>query len=330
MRQIRISSFLRLVALTCTYAACTAGAADFPTKPIQFVLPFGAGATDLLSRVLTTCVSQRFNQSVVVVNKPGASGLLAANIVKAAPPDGYILMMGTSVAVTELVTRKDPEFDVRRDMEPITKIAYGIQGIYVNAQLPINNVTELVAYAKARPGQLNYATAGISSVNHISTEALSQVAGIKMTHVPYPAGTGPLLTALMAGEVQVVLTDTGAAQAALDSGKIRLIGVLLKDRLPSRPNVQAVVEVLPDMEKYLGTLWYGLFAPAKTSNEIIQSIHKSVTGCLNNTEVRTAFKKVGFEESQIVADTPAHFKASIQTDIARLSVLVRERGFEIR
>lgn len=311
--------------------ACGAATADYPTRPIQYIVPFTGGSTDVLARTLAACVSQKVGQPVIVVNKPGASGVLAANIVKASQPDGHTLMLGTSVAVTELVTRKDPEFDVRRDMEPITKIVSGLQAVYVNAQLPVNSLPELIAYAKARPGQLNYGTAGISSVNHISTEALSKVAGIRMTHVPYAAGgTGAQMSALMGGEIQVALTAVTSAQAALDSGKIKMIALLTDKREPSRPQVQAVVEVLPEMAPYLGTLWYGLFAPIKTSPEIVQSIHKTTTACLATSEVRASYKKLGFEESQIIGDTPAQFKASLLTDIANLSALVKDRGLEIR
>lgn len=327
---MKMSSVLRSVAIVGVLACAGAGAADFPSRPIQLVLPFGAGVTDVLARTLSSCMSQGFGQPVIVINKPGASGLLAANQVKAAAPDGHTLMMGTSIAVTELATRKEPGFDVRRDMESITRIANGVPGIYVNAQVPVKSLQELVAYAKANPGKLNYATSGIGSVMHFATESVSHVAGIKMTDVPYAGGTGPLLTALMAGEVQLALTDVTAGQSALDSGKVRMIGVFAKERMASWPDVPAVVEVLPNMADHLGILWYGLFAPARTPPEVTQIIHKNVTGCLNNSEVRAALRKIGFADSQIVGDTPAQFKASIQADVLRLGGIVRERGIQIQ
>ena len=204
--------------------------ADFPSKSIQLVVPYGAGTADPLARIVAVCLAPRLKQPVLVVNKPGANAVLGAKFVSAAPPDGHTIILAASATVTDLVTSQNPVFDVRTELDPITKLGSGVQGIYVNSSLPIQTIADLVNYAKARPGQLNYGTAGVGSVNHVSTEAFSTTTGIKMTHVPFPGGVGAFLNALMGGIIEVAMTDMGGAQAALDSGKIRLIGVMSKER----------------------------------------------------------------------------------------------------
>lgn len=319
-----------LAVVSVAVLSAAAHAQQYPNRTIQLVVPYGSGPSDMLARYVGNCVSTRVKQPVIVLNKPGAAGELGANFVKMAPPDGYTLIMAASATVTDLVTKQTPTFDVRQDLEPITKLGFGVQGIYVNAGLPINNVAELVSYAKANPGNLNYATAGIGSVNHLSTEALSLHTGIKMVHIPYPQGTGPFLSALMGGEVQLALTDVGGAQGALDSGKVRLIGLLTKQRMPSRPNVPAIVETFPGMATYTGTLWYGFFAPPKTPGNVIQKAHAEITACLNDPQVRASFRKMGYEDNQIIADTPAQFKASILDDIGRLREVVKQANIQLR
>ena len=326
----RTARRIGLAVLLGGFSAAPIHAQPYPNKSIQLIVPYGAGPSDMLARHVGACLSSRVRQSVVVLNKPGASGEVGANFVKLAPPDGHTLILAASATVTDLVTKQTPTFDVRQDLEPISKLAFGVQGIFVNAALPIGNAAELVNYARANPGKLNYATTGIGSVNHLSTEALSLSTGIQMAHIPYPQGTGPFLSALMAGEVQLALTDVGGAQAALDSGKVRLIGLLTRQRMPSRPAVPAIVETFPDMATYTGTLWYGFFAPPRTPVDVMHKAHAEITGCLNDPQVRASFRKMGYEDNQIVADTPAQFKASILDDIARLKEVVRQANIQLR
>lgn len=329
MRSIA-ARFFALVAPWAALCGMEAQAQTWPNRTISLIVPYGAGPSDMLARHVAGCLAGRIKQAVTVLNKPGASGELGANFVKGAAPDGYTLILAASATVTDLVTKKTPTFDVRQDLEPIAKLAFGVQGIFVNAGLPIGNVAELVSHAKANPDKLNYATTGIGSVNHLSTEALALHTGIRMVHIPYPQGTGPFLTALMSGEVQLALTDVGGAQAALDSGKVRLIGLLTRQRMPSRPAVPAIVETFPDMATYTGTLWYGFFAPPRTPADVVQKAHGEITACLNDPQVRASFRKMGYEDNQIVADTPAQFKASILEDIGRLGEIVRQANIQLR
>lgn len=302
--------------------ACAGAQAQYPSRPVQLVVPYGAGSSDLMGRISATCLSTHFKQPVLVLNKPGANAELGGTFVKNSPPDGYTLILTSSATVTDLATKKAPTFDVRQDLEPITKLGFGVQGLYVNAALPANSVAEFIAYAKANPGKLNYATTGIGSVNQLSTEALALNAGISIVHVPYPQGTGALLTGLMSGEIQIVMTSLSSAQPSLNSGKIRLLAVLEKQRSPSRPNLPTLVEGVPGMAAFTGTLWYGFFAPPRTPKDVIQKAHTEITACLKDPTVRAALQKLGYEDNQIVANTPEEFRASIIDEINQLKDVV--------
>ena len=326
-----MAKVLRVPRAAIAALALLAGAAHaFPDKTVQLVVPYGTGPADALGRIIATCLSPRLKQAVIVLNKPGANALIGHSFVKMAPADGHTILLTASAAVTDLVTSKAPAFDIRQDLEPISKLASGVQGLYVNAALPIHSVRDLVDYAKAHPAELNFATTGIGSVNHISTEALAITTGMKVTHVPFPQGTGPFLAAMMGGQIQFAMTDVSGAQAALESGKVRLIGVLTRERVPSRPEVPSIVESFPAMGAYTGTLWYGFFAPPKTPQDIVQKLHAEITACINDPQVRIQLKKFGYEDHQIVAGTPEQFRTSILEDVNRVKDIVQRANIPLR
>jgi len=304
---------------------------QYPSRLIQLVVPYGSGgSSDLMGRLSAVCMSARFKQPVVVLNKPGANAEIGGKFVSNASPDGYTLLLSSSATVTDLVTKRSPTFDVRKDLAPITKLGFGIQGIFVNVDLPAKTVSEFIAYAKANAGKINYASAGIGSVNQLSTEALALNAGLNMVHIPYEQGTAALLTGLMRGDVQLVLTSYTSAQSALKTGKIRLLGVLEKERSPTRPNLPTVVETVPGMASFVGTLWYGFFAPPKTSTDVIAKAHAEIAGCLkNDATLRSALREMGYEDTQIIADTPQHFADSIQNEINQLRDLVKRANIPL-
>lgn len=321
-----------LVPVACALLAVCAEAGaqtPYPSRPVQLVIPYGAGSSDLMGRITATCLATRFKQPVLVLNKPGANAELGGNFVKSATPDGYTLLLTSSATVTDLATKRAPTFDVRQDLEPITKLGFGVQGLYVTAALPATTVGELIAYAKANPGKLNYATTGVGSVNQLSTEALALNAGMKLVHVPYPQGTGALLNGLMSGEIQIVMTSLSSAQPALATGKVRMLAVLEKQRSPSRPNLPTLVEAVPGMANFTGTLWYGFFAPPKTPKDLIGKAHGDITACLKDQGVRTALQKLGYEDNQIVANTPEEFRASIIEEINQLKDVVQRANMPL-
>ena len=307
------------------FACCAGVHAQYPNRTVQIVIPFGpGGGVDRVGRVTASCLAVRYKQPVVAVNRPGANSAIGANAVKTAAPDGYTLLFGASTMVTDLAMGANPEFDVRRDLEPITKVLFGVQGIYVHAGLPIQSVAELIAHARANPGKLNYGTVGIGSVNHLATEALAMTTGTQLVHVPYPKGAGAFYTALMSGEIQLVLAEASTGQAAVDSGRVRLLGVVAPQRMPSRPAVPTILEAVPAAAPYVGNLWYGYFAPPHTPRDIIERNYVELRACVADEEARAQFRKMGYENNQIVANRPEEFKASIVDDVAKISELVKK------
>ena len=320
-----LNGVCRLTAAAAVFliALCSGVQAQYPNKAIQVAIPFGPGPSDLMTRITASCLSNRYKQPVVVVNKPGANGVIGATYVKNSAADGYTLGFAASTMVTDLAMSDNPTFDVRRDLEPITKIVFGVQGVFVNSELPIQSMADLVAYAKANPGRLNYGTVGIGSVNHLSVEALAITSGTRLVHVPYPKGNAAFMTALMTGEIQMAMTDVNAAQSLGDTGKIRLLAILAAQRLPSRPAIALVPDTVPGMANYIGNLWYGYFAPPQTARSIIDRTYNELKTCMADEEVRGQFKKLGYKSSQIVANRPEEFKASILDDVVKITDLVK-------
>ncbi len=325
-----LNSTRRLVAISAVLlmAVCATAHAQYPNKAIQVAIPFGPGPSDLMARITATCLSSRYKQPVVVVNKPGANGFIGASFIKAAAPDGYTLGFAASTMVTDLAMGENTSFDVRKDLEPITKIVYGVQGIFINSELPVQSMADLVAYAKANPGKVNYGSVGVGSVNHLATEALAITTGTNIVHIPYPKGTAAFLTAVMSGELQMAMTDVNSAQGMLETGKLKLLAILATQRLPSRPTIPLIPDAVPGMTTYIGNLWYGYFAPLQTPKEIIDRTYTELRGCLTDEEVRAQFRKVGYEGTQLVANRPDEFKASIAEDVVKISDLVKRANIK--
>lgn len=304
-------------------ALCTTALAQYPAHAIQVAIPFGPGPSDQMARITANCLAGRYRQPVVVLNKPGANGLIGASFVRTAAPDGYTLGFAASTMVTDYAMAAAPTFDVRRDLEPITKIAYGVQGVFVHGALPIRTMAELVAYARAQPGRINYGTVGIGSVNHLTVEALGITSGTRLVHVPYPKGNAAFMTALMTGEIQMAMTDVNAARLLGDNSRIRLVAVLSRQRLPALPDVPLVQETVPGMASYIGNLWYGYFAPPQTPGPIVERTYAELKACLADEDVRSQFRRLGYESTQLVGNRPEEFKASIAEDVAKIVELVK-------
>ena len=327
MISISVRRITTVLAVIVT-AFCTGVQAQYPNKPIQVAIPFGPGPSDLMARITATCLSSHYKQPVVVVNKPGANGFIGASFIKAAAPDGYTLGFAASTMVTDLAMGENTSFDVRKDLEPITKVVYGVQGIFINSELPVQTMADLVAYAKANPGKINYGSVGIGSVNHLATEALAVTTGTNLIHIPYPKGTAAFMTAVMSGELQMAMTDVNSAQGMLETGKLKLLAILSTQRLPSRPTVPLIPDAVPGMTRYIGNLWYGYFAPVQTSKEIIDRTYTELRGCLADEDVKGQFRKIGYEASQLVANRPDEFKASIADDVTKITDLVKKANIK--
>ena len=310
---------------------CNAAHSQYPSKPVQLAIQFGPGPADMIARITASCMSGPLKQPVVVVNKPGANGFIGASYIKAAAPDGYTLGFAASTMVSDLAMGANTSFDVRRDLEPVTKAVYGVQGIFINSELPVQSMADLVNYAKTNPGKINYGSVGVGSVNHLATEALTITTATNMVHIPYPKGTAAFLAAVMSGELQMAMTDVNSPQGMLETGKIKLLAILANQRLPSRPNVPLITETVPGMGTYVGNLWYGFFAPVQTPRDIIERNYTEIRRCLiNDEDTRAQFRKAGYESSQLIANRPEEFKASIAEDVAKISDLVKKANIKAK
>jgi len=303
-------------------AACPLfGNAAYPDKPIHIVVPYAAGGpTDVMARVLQGPLQQSLGVPIVVDNLPGAGGELGAQQVLHAAPDGYTLFLGNNgpSAVTPLL-QKGATFDPVKDFVPISLIAKATMTLTVSAQLPVYDMAGFLAYARAHPGELNYASAGIGSLGHLGTELLAKQAGLQMTHVPYK-GQAPTLAALIGNEVQVLLTTpTDALRAHVASGAIKLVAVTSERPSAFDPKADRVNCCVPGYVLYS---WFAFLARAGTPAPVIARLNQALASTLASEEVRKRFAGLG-----VVAESspPQVVTGLIREDLARWSVIIRER-----
>ncbi|MBC8023270.1 MAG: tripartite tricarboxylate transporter substrate binding protein [Burkholderiales bacterium] len=317
--------FIRTVAavLACCLAPGFAAAQAWPTKSVRIVVPFAAGgATDVVARLLSLKLTEAWGQNVVVENRLGAGGNIGADSVAKAPPDGYTLLLTSGAIVTASQHMyKSLPFDPAKDLVAITNVATGPQLIAVATAVPVKDLRELIAYAKANPKRINYGSAGIGSQTHLAAENFAYAAGIELTHVPYK-GESAALTDLMGGQIQLATPNFAAAVALVREGKIRALAVTSKERNPQLPDVPPAAEVLADFEN---AGWFGLMAPAGTPREVIEKVARDSARITLTDEFRARLAQLGMEP---VANTPAEFTSAIRVQSARWEKVIRERGIK--
>src|SRR3954465_12230514 len=271
----------RLWVLVALVVSQLAAAQSYPTKPIRLVGGLApGGATDIMARTLTPALSDELGQPVVVDNRPGAAGSIGAAIVAKAPPDGYTLFLASSSFTSNAVLEKNSAYDPLRDFAPITNVASGPFLLVVRSSLPVNSVAELIAYAKANPGKLNYASSGIGSTAHLTGELLKRTAGIEMTHIVY-RGAGPALADVLAGQVDLMFASIVSSVHHARSGKVRALAVTSLKRSSAVPEFPTVAETLPGFEM-VG--YFGLLAPAHTPAPIISKVHAAVVRAIQRRD----------------------------------------------
>src|ERR1700730_712377 len=266
----------------------------WPTRPVKVVVPFAAGGTtDILARVVAVSVSEAFGQQFIVENKPGAGGNIAAEAVAKADPDGYTFIIGTpgTHAINQFVYQ-NLAYDQIKDIAPVIIIARVPNLCSVTNALPVKSVTELIAYAKSKPGQLFYATPGLGSTAHVSTEWFKSRTGVEMTHVPYK-GSAPALTDLIAGRVQLMIDNLPAAQPFAESNSIRPLAVSSAKRWPGFPDLPTSAEA--GVPGYEAASWFTIGAPAKTPKDIIERLNASVDKFLQTEDGIARLRKLGAE-----------------------------------
>jgi tripartite-type tricarboxylate transporter receptor subunit TctC len=298
--------------------AASVGAQDYPNKPIKFVVPYPpGGGTDVVARIVNEPLATELGQPIIIDNRGGAAGNLGTDIVAKSAADGYtILFTLSSHTINPKLYEKLP-FDVERDFVPVSLVALIPQILVANPSVPITSVSELIAYAKANPGKLNYASVGIGSPAHIAGELLKLKTGIDMVHVPYKGG-GPAVTDTIGGQVQLAFVSMPAALQHVKSGRLRAIAVTSAKRSASAPDVPTIAESgVPD---YAVESWYGALAPAKTSPAIVARLNAAFVKVLDNAQVKERLFAQGAEAAP---STPAEFDRVIKDELAKWDVVIK-------
>jgi tripartite-type tricarboxylate transporter receptor subunit TctC len=311
-------------ALLVTLVPPAAFAQAWPTKSVKMIVPFAAGgATDVVARLLAQKLTEEWGQSVVIENRVGAGGNIGGDAVAKSAPDGYTLLMASgAIVIAGPHMYKSLPYDPARDLVAITNVATGPQVIVVGTGLPVKDLREFIAYAKANPNKVNYGSAGVGAQTHLAAENLAQAAGIELTHVPYK-GESAALTDLMGNQIQLVTANLSAALAFVREGKIRALAVTSRERNPQLPDVPAASEVLPGFEN---SGWFGLLAPAGTPKEVIDRIYRDSAKIALSEEFRGKLAQLGMVP---VANSPAEFSASNARESVRWERVIRERGIVV-
>jgi tripartite-type tricarboxylate transporter receptor subunit TctC len=299
-------------------------AQDFPTRPIRMVIAFPPGGpTDFVGRLIADKLKSILPQPVLIENKPGANGAIGADFVAKAEPDGHTLFLTTmgAVAITPHM-RTDVPYNVLRDFAPVTLVVGNTTLIVMKTESPANTMKDLTAMAKAKPGELTFASTGVGANTHIALELYQNAAGVKLVHVPY-RGAAPALTDLLGGQVNVFSADAAFLIAHIKGGKVKALGAVSGRRNPMLPDVPTLAE-----QGYPDTTidnWYGLLAPAKTPPAVIAKIHDAFVAAINDPVVKDKLTQSG---AIPVANSPAEFGTFLKSEFERWGKVVREKGIK--
>lgn len=308
-----------LAALAAPLAAQT-----WPSRPLRFIVPFaaGAGVLDIMARLVGQHLGQNVGQQVMIDNRPGAGGNVGAEVAAKAAPDGYTLLMGAVALVVSPYLYAKLPFDPLSDLVPVTQVNSAPLMLIVHPSLPVNSVAELIAYAKARPGQLNYGSGGVGSTPFLATELFKSMAGINVVHVPYRGGA-PALADLVAGQLSFMIENVPGTLPFVKDGKLRALAITSRQRL-------ALVPELPTMEEagvkgYEMIGWNGIFVPKATPPEIVTRLNGELVKVLRSPEVVEQMARLG---AVAVGSTPAEFGAFVTAESQRWGKIIKDLGIK--
>lgn len=308
-----VSAFL----CSALFVPLTATAADvYPSKSIRVIVPFPpGGGADTLIRLMAPMMGELWKQTLIIENRPGASGLIGADLVAQSPADGYTLLMGSTAAVTE---KNVSQF------APVALVSASPYVVTISPALNINSIKSLIAYAKANPGKVRYGSSGPGSASHLSGELFASMAGVTLLHVPYK-GTGQALTDLLAGHIDLMFAPAQTVMPQIDSGKLIALGQTGPKRSEALPNIPTVSEA--GLTGYSAVGWFGLFAPANTPKPVVQKINQTVMFVLGQEKIRKAMLERGSDPASGSAD---EFAAFLRLDQAKWAKLIKENKVAVQ
>jgi len=316
----KINKLIILIALAGVTSLVQAQVA-YPTRTVRLIVPSSpGGGTDISARILAPQLTQFLGQQVIVENRPGAGTMIGGEAVARAAADGYTLLMGISTLAINPAMYKKVPYDALKDLAPISQAVALSNVLVIHPSLPPRNLREFIAFVKARPGQLNFASAGKGTSPHLSMELFLVLAKLNMLHVPYK-GSGPGVTDLIAGHVPVMMPNMLSAQPHIKSGRLRALGVTGTKRAPGAENIPTIAEA--GVPGYEAVQWYGVLAPAGTPRDIIAKLHAGVVRALQNSDVRKRLMNDGAEP---VGSSPEQFSTYIRAETEKWAKVIKAAG----
>ena len=313
---------MRTLLLALLAAPLIAHAQAWPAKPLRYIVPFPPGAfNDTLARTLSAELPKTLGQPVIVENRPGGNTIPATDLAAKSAPDGYTLY-GAALPFSVIQSLYKTPFDVTKDFAPITLAGVTPNLLVANPSAPVSSVKELIAYAKANPGKLNYASTGNGTSNHLSFELFKSMTGTNVTHIPYK-GSAPAVTDLIAGQVHVMFDNTPNVLPHVRAGKLKALGVSSKSRSALAPEIPTVDEA--GVPGYDVGVWFGVLTVAGTPRDVVQRLNTEMVKILTSAEVKERFGKMGVD---VIAGTPEHFSQFLKSEVARWAKVVQDAGIK--
>ena len=311
-----------VLALVLGLAATMAAAQSYPNRPIRLIVPFPPGGTnELLARIISQRLQEKWGQAVVTENRAGAGGNIGADAVAKSTPDGYTLLFGTNTLTMNPFLVKQMPFDVQRDLAPVAMIATTPFIVVVNNNLPVHSIAELIAHGKANAGKLSFGSAGTGTPHHLGAELFRTMTGVQMVHVPYK-GSAQALTDVMTGQLDLMWVTINVGMPLVSAAKLRAIAVGEPQRLASQPELPSVAETLPGYEV---TAWYAVFAPAGTPPPLIEQLSAELVRVFQLAEVKDKLTPLGVE---LTTRNAAELRAVVAADLAKWRQVVAQAGLK--
>ena len=317
------STLIALCAVALCHCALAAEKEAWPAKPIRILVPTPpGGGNDIMARMAAQKMNERWNLAVVVDNRPGAGGQIAMETAAKAAPDGYTLLLGTT-NLTVLPGMTKVAYDPVRDFAPVSLMATSANLLLVNPAVEAKTVQQLLALARAKPGQLNYASGSVASSSQLAAELMKSMARVNITHIPYK-GAGPALVDLLAGQVQIMFSNPAASAAHVRAGKLRALAATSDKRLPDFPELPTVAE--SGLPGYEASTWWGILAPRGTATPIVAQLNEVISNAINAGEVRTRIAALG---AQPAGGPPQQLAALIRDEIPKWGRVIKEAGIRL-